>query len=362
MLFFMLFLSLGTEFKHTAIFKPLLPDSVAVSSAGEVFILDKDDQKILKYDSKGNQVMKIGRAGQGPGEFNMLMGIRVIGKSLFALDMRGAHEFNLEGELIKDYNVTKMGTMLYPSTNGFLSIGNDFDSTTMALARAFNWVDNDLKEVKALGKFPMEMKFSGMGTKEMTTSFNPAPEQPSAMVDKTGKFLIFKGKEDKPITIYSLVPEFKELVKLTIPNRKKVPFNTTWADEMLTKMNTARPDQPNGISMKFVADYPKFFPIVMDVRVTADNLIQVNLWSESPDKPQQLYFDWSGNPVQSTLTAEQRFRIMHMEGEMAYISSYDKENEDYGCVLMPFKESAEWIEVHPILEAIEHEQEMMISQ
>ena len=46
------------------------PTSVAISSSGNIFVLDAGNQRVVVFDSNGDFHHSFGRAGQGPGEFN----------------------------------------------------------------------------------------------------------------------------------------------------------------------------------------------------------------------------------------------------------------------------------------------------
>jgi hypothetical protein len=44
---------------------------------GNYFVVSEDGKKILKFDSTGKFLDSIGRAGQGPGEFNKILNFSV---------------------------------------------------------------------------------------------------------------------------------------------------------------------------------------------------------------------------------------------------------------------------------------------
>lgn len=55
----------------------LLPSRIRVNEKGELFILDRDEHCIKKYDKDGKFIKKFGRYGQGPGEFERCSNIEI---------------------------------------------------------------------------------------------------------------------------------------------------------------------------------------------------------------------------------------------------------------------------------------------
>lgn len=133
------------------------PRQVCVEN-GKVYILDKRD--ILVYDLKdGRLLTKIGKTGQGPGEFVMGPGrLTVFSDRLVINDFRKIKLFTLEGEYSSE--IKEPGFMgFYP----FLPIGKNFVGFPMELRDdgslsppAGCIYDKDLKpKKKFFGEFPM---------------------------------------------------------------------------------------------------------------------------------------------------------------------------------------------------------------
>lgn len=76
---------------------------IATSAAGDVFVFDAGNTRVLELDSDLRLVDTFGRAGRGPGEFSyqgVLPGdwIAADDSSIFVLDLRTLSEFDLSGE------------------------------------------------------------------------------------------------------------------------------------------------------------------------------------------------------------------------------------------------------------------------
>ncbi len=60
---------------------------VAVDKEDNIYISDRDNQCVHKFNKKGDLLKKIGQEGKGPGEFNYPVGIAVAGDRLLVCDM-----------------------------------------------------------------------------------------------------------------------------------------------------------------------------------------------------------------------------------------------------------------------------------
>jgi hypothetical protein len=94
------------------------PTSLVADSAGNIFVFDKRQVKIFKYDKNLKLVKTFGKKGQGPSEFGALSRIRTdiylyIGKDnyLYVGDRFNLtiHCFDLEGNFIKDIRMRTTG-------------------------------------------------------------------------------------------------------------------------------------------------------------------------------------------------------------------------------------------------------------
>lgn len=61
-------------------------EKMAVDDEGRVFIADMLENKIHIYESNGSYLQSIGRAGRGPGEFQMIMDLKIHDEKIHVLD------------------------------------------------------------------------------------------------------------------------------------------------------------------------------------------------------------------------------------------------------------------------------------
>jgi hypothetical protein len=69
---------------------------------GGVVASDEPTLELRVFDAEGRHLRTFGRAGQGPGEFVQIRGVRVFGDTVYAMDdSRGTAAFTLDGRLLR---------------------------------------------------------------------------------------------------------------------------------------------------------------------------------------------------------------------------------------------------------------------
>ncbi len=91
-------LSIGNEDDENCYFYKTI--DIDVDSKGNIYVLDRANYRVQKFDKNGKYIMTFGRQGQGPGEFEIIRRLHIDKKDqLSVLDRRRIHVFNKDGEL-----------------------------------------------------------------------------------------------------------------------------------------------------------------------------------------------------------------------------------------------------------------------
>jgi len=89
---------------------------------GNIIVNDQKAKQIYKFDEKGNFIKKIGRAGQGPGEFGNPLCMTTTSDSIIVADnsnMRIQY-YDLEGNFIRDFKIFKAFIDITVNTEGLI--------------------------------------------------------------------------------------------------------------------------------------------------------------------------------------------------------------------------------------------------
>jgi len=141
---------------------------VAKLSDGRIAVANQGSGTILFFDASGRFVGHAGRKGQGPGEFEQILGMsRIAGDTLAVIDLEEVEYFTGEGKHVRR-GAARGLTPQYIYPGAFLSSGayvgldgNDFDRneppgravSTLPLVR----VSSDGAKSELLGRFPARM-------------------------------------------------------------------------------------------------------------------------------------------------------------------------------------------------------------
>jgi hypothetical protein len=345
MLALLFFLAIQPEYTHTAIYAPLMADHVTVGSKGTVFLVNSVTNDIIIYNQDGQQIRNIEQYGPDSKAFQSIESIKVMNDHLFCQDLNGLHEFTADGTWIHDLT-HPAGGVLQPSLNGFLLQSSRFDAEKGQMSTVIKWLDKEFQDKSVLVEYPESHPFTRSKDGTMTIHFNPVESRPQALIDQTGAFLLLSIPNSSEITIYEIVPEFKLKTTAKLTNARPLPFNREWGETIFKTFQKSS----SGIQSDLVVvrDFPDHFPLIQYLSVTPDNTIMVALWAPSPNEPTVIYLNWEGDKIQSEWSLEEQRRILHMEGDYVYLSSFDIQNRDFGCIKLPVKEAKDWIQTHPI--------------
>lgn len=96
-----------SETKKDSLHGFTFPEAITSDNSGNIYISDRFNAKIIKYDTKGNFIKSFSGKGQGPGEMLEPTELMIFNDTLYALDytMLKALTFTLNGDFIRDINL-----------------------------------------------------------------------------------------------------------------------------------------------------------------------------------------------------------------------------------------------------------------
>jgi hypothetical protein len=98
---------------------------VSVDRDDQIFVVDTLDYSLKKFDPRGRLLGKVGRKGQGPGEFEKAVGVSVVGDSVYAWDLsvRAVQVFDRNLVYRKSLPLPGLVDGLGPAPDGALAVG-----------------------------------------------------------------------------------------------------------------------------------------------------------------------------------------------------------------------------------------------
>lgn len=192
---------------------------------GNFYVMDYDTKRILKYDPEGKFLLKFGREGQGPGEFQSLSVPRFDHDgNLYTFDVRNQRIsfFDEDGNYLRQITAKERYSNLFVNSKGFI-IANRFEmnqeGNVQKQTSTYGLFDDKFELLAELFKDEFEYPMP-TGTDEdaiadyLAKAWSRTAFRPSVRYILTDDDLIYLGWPDKyEINVY--FPEGKMVKKIT---------------------------------------------------------------------------------------------------------------------------------------------------
>ena len=241
--------------------------------AGNFYVADYDNHRVLKYDTDGQHLLTFGRDGQGPGEFRSLFVPRFDKDNiLYITDTlnRRISFFDKDGQYLKQIKLQERYNDIYLNSKGFMlaTLWNMFpEGGQMRMNYVIGLFDDEFNLTAELHKFESGFP-SPAGTdesalvKSLATALSTSAYAPQRVYTLANNDFIYFGYPEKyEINIYS--PEGKLATKITrdydpLPVSKK--DKERYAQRSLDRMTS--PIFTEDIKKKVIPliKYPKYKP------------------------------------------------------------------------------------------------------
>ena len=274
--------SLGEGKKEEEIFSEI--SSFTVDDEGNIYLLDRKENKILVFDKKGKYLRSFGKKGQGPGEISGPVGIRLTpARELLvedSLNQRFAF-FSLDGKFLRSISTGKF----------FGLAGVEFDSQAKMIAQHFVFEKNKVgQEIK---------KFD----KELNPLFTIATDYMNIMAGKINPLsmlTIYRVGKNDTILISNLDRyEIKVLnsegkvIKRILKEWEPIKISDEYKKERLAQL------PPETAMFKDRIEVPKVFPPYENFFLDEQRRIFVKTYETGKMKEEHLFdiFDAAGNYI-----------------------------------------------------------------
>ena len=338
------------KYSETEFFQPLRKSDIAVGPRGDVYVLHYAEAKVLHYAPDGTPLPAISQKGQGPGELSFPMSITFQDGKLFVPD-RGSDSikiFDPDGKIIESVRMPNGAELA--KTRGGWAIGKWGGALSPDTRASISWSDESLANNLTVYEWDnsqdggrVEVRRTPGGSMEFP--YNPATDR-SFMVGSPGGSLVFLSTPG-PFKIVVFDMDQKKLVGTVERSEQAARFNEDWGLKRIGELNET--NKAKGAPIKFVPNFPEYFPLIRDMYVSQEGQLVIEKWSVSPDRVNDiLVLDRHGNPAKLPYDPRHEGRVAAILDGNAYVTLFDAEADQAEVARVPMTEVDAFLNENPI--------------
>lgn len=336
----------------TEIYRPLVTREVALSPSGQVFIVHRDEAKILRFDRNGKQLPSFSQKGQGPGELSLPTWLHLQDK-LYVQDAATASIsiFTLDGTFIKRLSLPESKVTVKKLVNGWV-YGNWGARFEPGKQVTLYWSDHEFGNQVKLLTWPATPEKSNQsieveGSGKPSWPLNPAIAHSHLTVNatRTMAYLTQKGSS----AIHVIDAKQKKIVHVIKNSYAPTLFNKEWG---MAEVDKAKDNMKNllgtqDLPFKIVPTFPDHFPLVRSLQALPGGELALSKWTALPEKRQDfIVFDLHHKKVQSPFSARALGRMIGIQAGWAWITTYH--DEEAGIARIKIAKVNSYVADHPI--------------
>ena len=302
---------------------------------GSVFLLARDENSVLKYDSDLSFLKLIGGRGEGPDGIEYANKLSIVNNRLFVYCAAYVSEFSLEGKPIQKYRNFQEDAQydLAKIKVGWLCIGNHSYTNNTAELR---WFSDDFSAKKMITSWTRDEHYPIPGKALL---LNPALSTVKLVVASDHQTFFLKLPNQDVIYIYEDLDQKPTPIKVVAP---KVPFDEIWGSQQLDLLTKTYP------KLKFKPVFPAYYPVIRNMSLTPHGLLALGITGKKGQIGVQ-FRDQSGTPIDFKYDKETIERTISLRSGFAYILIQDHETEEYGVAKCPESQLNEFIKSNTLL-------------
>lgn len=313
---------------------------VIVNDAGDLFILDAAEARILRYNRRGERVAVIGREGQGPGEYLKPGRLQYLDGRIYVHDRHRVHVLDAAGVFRRRVKLPDGAIGFYRVKNGWMCFSNHRGFNRGEPGR-IRWYSEGFEEELVVAQRAWE-KPPGRFIAGKEMAFNPVAEKVRLQVSPDGKRVFFYLPGAYKISIYDV--EQRKITALIERDVPAIPLDRDWAEERLGSLNRA--NGKKGSPLHFKADFPDSYPALSRIMVMVDGLLRVSR-QLGPRQFETLYFNERGKAVEPTFSVAAYRRVAALDGDWAYVTMFDVEEDEARIARCRIEEVEAFVRDHP---------------
>jgi len=292
---------------------------------GNIYVNDRDRQRIQKFDPQGQYLLTIGRKGRGPGDFANAWDPRFDKDgNLYVFDFsnRRISFFTKEGEYLRQVSFPQGMSIHYINSSGLYFSSRSkilSDSDVFSYTRTFGLFDKDLNQLVEVFNQTTERKMDTRSRAHyLANIFSDEAYAPNRtfLMSRSG-FIYFGYPEKYEIKIFS--PEGKlikiiqrEYDPIKVGKKHKEKFINYLEDEYYRGMPTEKSVKKDVIRL---LKYPKYLPAYQTFTLIENGWLFVVVDSGEEDAKLIDIFDQDGKYIAQFTTAVSTDRLIFKNGK-----------------------------------------------
>ncbi len=279
-------LSIGREDDENYLFYG--PRKIDVDEQGNIYILERGNFRIQKFNRDGQYLQTIGKKGQGPGEFERPYTFFLDRNGdIYVSDRRKIHYFKNDGEFVRTTGLSDLVTNLYVASDGnIFGLVSRFQENENN--RCVVKMDSQGKLVKYLAQFsdikPVRRKSEGTSMAfSLSHEYTPALYLTYSTNDK----LLYGHSSDYSLYLINLEGD----VELKITKEEALhPISQREKDKIFEGFSALREQWPKGV-VEEATHFPSYRPFFSRLLIDDKERIYVRKISSVLEEREHVEFD-----------------------------------------------------------------------
>jgi len=241
------------------------PRNICVDEQRNIYILERGNHRIQKFDKDGNYLRTIGKEGQGPGEFERPYSLVLDKKNnIYVSDRRKIHFFNPRGEFEKTISLSDQVNNFFVSSEGniFGLMTQRLEKERTRLIVKMNSEGKILKNIVQLAEVNQVMRKSG----NVTSTFSITHDYNYSLyfTFSDSNQIYYGDSSEYSFSRINLVGEVELIIK---KDESYQPISQKEKDKIFEGLSELIKQWPKGVveeAVQFPAHRPFFNRVLID--------------------------------------------------------------------------------------------------
>ena len=347
-LFFLALLGTNIRIQHESFEAPLGRNDLARTEAGHFYVIHRESLEVFHFDAQGKLLHRFAGKGNGPGELTTVTDIFYQNELVYLTESVAFRSrvlvYSKEGAYIKD--LVLPGKFFFPQIikvkNGWI-VGDLKAAEPPKAPAQLVWYDEAFEEPVVFARGD-RLQTGWVLTQNCKMHLNPVALPLLATYHAEQNLLYYVIPGSTEMGVFDVIRKaHAEPISLKFP---VIPFDESWGNKVLRRR------KQHLKHCQVVADFPKVFPIVSELRQSPFGSLEMRQWRKGSDgiSKVSLYLDGQGARIKSPYSQAVANRVVLAGAGSVWMLFFDEENESYGIAEVPLSETVSFVKANPLPE------------